>query len=148
MKMCGNCKIYCFLFSSISAGRIANQTGEEADGTGNGGATKRNQLTSGNSIGGTAGLAAITSGGAGNGTGMSSGGGGGAGPVGTMGSTGVVSGSAGMTPVGQVVGGLPGVVMDDPMAATNSSRPYDTPERRTSIRIRGQSVVNDGRNVK
>lgn len=35
--------------------------------------------------------------------------------------------------------------MEEP---TNSSRPYDTPERRSSIRIRGQSVVNDMRNVK
>lgn len=151
------------LSPSRPAGRIANQTGEENDGTGTGGATKRNQLTSGNSIGGTAGgMAAITSaGGGGNGTGLSVGGGAGGaggGAVGTMGSTGVVSGS-GMTPgAGMVVGGGGVVVpggggMDDPMAVTaatgtNSSRPYDTPERRSSIRLRGQSVVNDGRNVK
>ena len=70
---------------------------------------------------------------------------------GGMGSAGVVSGG-GMTPIGgQMVVGGGGGVMDDPMgvaAGTNSSRPYDTPERRSSIRIRGQSVVNDGRNVK
>lgn len=36
---------------------------------------------------------------------------------------------------------------EEPMA-TNSSRPYDTPERRSSVRIRGQNVVNDSRNPK
>lgn len=105
-------------------------------------------MTSGNSIGGagagTGVIGAITSGGVGaNGTGV--------GP--TMTSSGVVSGSGGvgMTPgVGPMMVGGSGGVMDDQMAATgtNSSRPYDTPERRSSIRIRGQSVVNDGRNVK
>lgn len=134
---------------SSSTGRIANQTAEENE-NGNGGATKRNQLTSGNSctIGGGAGtgvIGAITSGGvAANGTG-------GGGPV-TMTSSGIVSGGVGMTPGGgpMMVGGSGGGVMDEQMAATgtNSSRPYDTPERRSSIRIRGQSVVNDGRNVK
>lgn len=136
-------------------GRIANQTGEETDGGTGGGATKRNQMTSGNnSIGGTPGMAAITSSGGvgGNGTGMS----GVVTGTGPVGSTGIVSGT-GMTPIGgQMVvgpGGAPGggvVMVDgDQMAAagTNSSRPYDTPERRSSIRIRGQSV-NDGRNVK
>lgn len=92
-------------------------------------------------------MGALTSGVGGNGTGISGGG-----PV-TMGSTGVVSGGVGMMagtgPMGGGVGGTVGGTMDDQMAAgTNSSRPYDTPERRSSIRIRGQSVVNDGRNVK
>lgn len=36
---------------------------------------------------------------------------------------------------------------EEPMA-TNSSRPYDTPERRSSVRIRGQITVNDARNPK
>lgn len=37
---------------------------------------------------------------------------------------------------------------EEPMA-TNSSRPYDTPERRSSIRLRGQNVVcGDSRNPK
>lgn len=36
---------------------------------------------------------------------------------------------------------------EEPMA-TNSSRPYDTPERRSSVRIRGQNVVNESRNPK
>lgn len=97
-------------------------------------------------------MAAITSSGGvgGNGTGMS----GVATGTGPVVSTGVVSGT-GMTPIGgQMVvgpGGAPGggvVMVDgDQMVGTNSSRPYDTPERRSSIRIRGQSV-NDGRNVK
>lgn len=110
-------------------------------------------MTSGNSIGGagagTGVIGAITSGGVGaNGTGVGLSG---VGP--TMTSSGVVSGSGGvgMTPgVGPMMVGGSGGVMDDQMAATgtNSSRPYDTPERRSSIRIRGQSVVNDGRNVK
>lgn len=36
---------------------------------------------------------------------------------------------------------------EEPMA-TNSSRPYDTPERRSSVRIRGQNIGNDTRNPK
>lgn len=65
------------------------------------------------------------------------GGGGGAGPIGSMGG---VGGGAGSGMGVAVAGG----VLDE---ATNSSRPYDTPERRSSIRIRGQNV-NDSRNVK
>lgn len=154
---------YIFDWNELKFGRIANQTGDETEngngqgGTaagGGGGQTKRTQLTSATigGGGGTGVMGAITSG---NGTGGMSAGG----PV-TMTSSGVVSGGGGggggmgMTPGGQMMvgGGGPvgGGVMDDQMAATgtNSSRPYDTPERRSSIRIRGQSVVNDGRNVK
>ncbi|XP_037947942.1 discs overgrown protein kinase-like [Teleopsis dalmanni] len=52
-----------------------------------------------------------------------------------------------------VVGGNGGMTMDDSMAATNSSRPpYDTPERRPSVRMRpggpGGGVMNDVRNAK
>uniref|UniRef100_A0A0K8TMP3 non-specific serine/threonine protein kinase n=1 Tax=Tabanus bromius TaxID=304241 RepID=A0A0K8TMP3_TABBR len=48
------------------------------------------------------------------------------------------------------VGGIvSGAGTDEPMAAaTNSSRPYDTPERRPSIRMRGRGVVNDARDPK
>lgn len=50
------------------------------------------------------------------------------------------SGGAGVVGSGVGTGG-----MDEPMAvATNSSRQYDTPERRPSIRMRTQGVVNDG----
>lgn len=132
----------------MSSGRIPNQTGEENE-SGNGGATKRNQLTSGGNsctIGGTGAMGAITSGGVGgNGTGLS----GGVGGVPVTGGTGMAGGVS-MAPGSGLMVVSAGGVIDDPMAATgtNSSRPYDTPERRSSIRLRGQSVVNDGRNVK
>lgn len=48
--------------------------------------------------------------------------------------------------VNSAVGG--GGIDETMAAATNSSRPYDTPERRPSIRMRGQGVVSDGRNPK
>lgn len=50
---------------------------------------------------------------------------------------------------GVVSGGVGTGGIDEPMAAaTNSSRQYDTPERRPSIRMRGQGVVVDGRKPK
>lgn len=75
------------------------------------------------------------------------------------------SGSAGVGLVSSTGGGVSGTpmvgasgagsgavgVIDDSMAvATNSSRPYDTPERRPSIRMRGSQtvVVSDSRNNK
>ncbi|XP_055849062.1 discs overgrown protein kinase [Episyrphus balteatus] len=81
--------------------------------------------------------AVVPSSGGGGGLVSNSGGGGGGGNAPMVGASGTGSGAVG--------------AIDDSMAvATNSSRPYDTPERRPSIRIRGGPtvVVNDSRNNK
>lgn len=83
----------------------------------------------------------------------SSGGGGGGGGGGMVSNSGGGGGGGGNAPMvgGSGTGsGAVGAIDDSMAVATNSSRPYDTPERRPSIRIRGGPtvVVNDSRNNK
>lgn len=80
---------------------------------------------------------------------------GGAGGQTLVNSSGGMMGAGSQLLVGAGAGGNGGLTMDDSMAATNSSRPpYDTPERRPSIRMRPSGgvqpsgVVTDIRNAK
>lgn len=80
---------------------------------------------------------------------------GGAGGQTLVSSSGGMMGAGSQMLVGGGAGGNGGLTMDDSMAATNSSRPpYDTPERRPSIRMRPGGgvqpggVVTDIRNAK